>query len=394
MGRTEAACIKKAGGLLAIFVATAAVVVVELPHDPAARPASAAIQDFSAAQRYIFVPSRSTTAVAVIEKDGDKVVGTLESGVVPTQVVVSESAGKLVAIDASSRRISIVDLKSGTKSGVDLNFVPQRLLNSADGNLVAAADLAGGTVAFIELVREREVSRIAGLPAIRDLLFGADGAFLYVAAEGLNGIGVVDIARGRLVEEIPTYGTAPGDVSGLTRSPSGRLGYAKSRDGRAISVLDLSNFRPVRQVDVARAATKVFPTGFGGYLVVPDNLERTVTVIANSSMSIAAMLTGAAEMTTVYSGWFDTLALVPSRSERKLLIYDLDQLANGGEVSLQGIPGPGAVTPEGTKLYLALEGTHQVAVIDLQKRQLMKTIDVGHEPLAAIMARSFDICHN
>ena len=170
MGRTEAACIKKAGGLLAIFVATAAVVVVELPHDPAARPASAAIQDFSAAQRYIFVPSRSTTAVAVIEKDGDKVVG-IESGVVPVQVIASESVGKLVTIDASSRRISIVDLKSGAKNGVDLNFVPQRLLNSADGNLVAAADLAGGTVAFIELVREREVSRIAGLPAIRDLLF-------------------------------------------------------------------------------------------------------------------------------------------------------------------------------------------------------------------------------
>ena len=71
-------------------------------------------------------------------------------------------------------------------------------------------------------------------------------------------------------------------------------------------------------------------------------------------------------MATVYSGWFDTLALVPSRSERKLLIYDLDRLANGGEVSLRGTPGPGAVTPEGTKLYLALEGTHQVAVIDLQ----------------------------
>ena len=88
----------------------------------------------------------------------------------------------------------------------------------------------------------------------------------------------MDIARGRLVEEIPTYGTAPGDVSGLTRSPSGWLGYAKSRDGRAISVLDLSNFRQGTQV--------------------------------------------------------------PARSLRK-----------------------------GTKLYLALEGTHQVAVIDRQKRQ-------------------------
>jgi DNA-binding beta-propeller fold protein YncE len=394
MHRTAAARIKKAGGLLAILIIATVIAAGELAHNPAALPAAAAIQDFSAAQRYVFVPSRSTPAVAVIEKDTDKVVGTLESGVVPAQVVVSESVGKLAAIDAISRRISIVDLRSGKKNGVDLNFMPQRLLNSADGNLVAAADLAGGTVAFIELVREREVSRIAGLQAIRDLLFGADGAFLYTAAEGLNGIGVVDIARGKLIEEIPTYGTASGDVSGLTRSPSGRLGYAKSRGGRAISVLDLSNFRPVRQLDVGRAATKVFPTGFGGYLVVPDNVERTVTVIANSSMSVAAMLKGAAEMTTVYSGWFDTLALVPSRSERKLLIYDLDQLANGGEVSLQGTPGPGAVTPEGTKLYLALEGTHQVAVIDLQKRQLVKTVDVGHEPLAAIMARSFDICHN
>jgi len=102
----------------------------------------------------------------------------------------------------------------------------------------------------------------------------------------------VDIASGKLIDEIPAYGAAPGDVSGLSRSSSGRLGYAKSRDGRAISVLDLSNFRPVRQLDVGRSATKVFPTCFGGYLVVPDNLERTVTVIANSSMSIAAMLKG------------------------------------------------------------------------------------------------------
>jgi hypothetical protein len=139
--------------------------------------------------------------------------------------VVSEAVGKLVAIDASGGRVSIIDLKNGRQTAVDLNFVPQRLLNGIDGNLVAAADLAAGTVAFIELVREREVTRITGLPPIRDLMFGADGAFLYVAADGLNGVGVVDIARGSLIEEIPTYNSAPGDVSGLTRSPSGRLGY-------------------------------------------------------------------------------------------------------------------------------------------------------------------------
>ncbi len=261
MGMTASLRIKEVGGVFAVLVAAAVIAAVNMPDDPAATPTAAAIQDFSAVQRYVFVPSRTTPTVTIIERDGDNIVGKLDSGVVPAQVVVSEAVGKLVAIDASGRRVSIVDLRNGRQTGVDLDFAPQRLLNSVDGNLVAAADLAAGTIAFIELVREREVTRISGLPPIRDLMFGADGAFLYVAADGLKGIGVVDIARGKLIEEIPTYGPAPGDISGLTRSPSGRLGYAKARDGRSISVLDLGNFRLIRQLDVGRTATKAYPTG-------------------------------------------------------------------------------------------------------------------------------------
>jgi DNA-binding beta-propeller fold protein YncE len=392
MQLTASSGIKLGTCAIAIFGAAMIITAFSLPDERAVASASASIQDFSAAQRYVFVPSRTTAVVTMIE--GDKIVGALNLGVIPTQVIVSEAAAKLVAIDRISRGISIVDLKDGRRVSVDLDFVPQRLLNSADGNLVAAADLTSGTIAFIELVHEREVRRITELPLIRDLMFGADGAFLYVAAEGLNGIGVIDIARGKLIDEIPTYGTVPGDVSGLTRSPSGRLGYAKARDGRSVSVLDLTNFRRVQHLEVGRAATKAYPTGIGGYLVVPDSVEKTVTIVANASMSVAAMLKGSSGMSTVYSGWFDTLALVPSRNDKKLHVYDLEQLAKAGEIALSGVPAQGAVDPEGAKLYLALEGTRQVAVVDLQQRQLMKPIDVGHEPLAAIMARSFDVCHN
>jgi DNA-binding beta-propeller fold protein YncE len=357
-------------------------------------PAVAAVQNFSAVQRYIFVPSRNTQAIAVVERDSDRVVGTIDAGLVPAQIFISEAVGKLVAVAAGDRKMSVVDLKNGDRRSVEFDFVPQRLLGSADGNLVGAADLSTGKIAFVELVRVHEVSRVTGLPPIRDLLLGADGAFLYVAADNLRGVGVIDIARGKLIAEIPTFATAPGDVSGLTRSPSGRLGYAKERDGRSVSLLDLSNFRPLTQLEVGRAASKAYPTGFGGYLVVPDSVEKSVTVVATASMTIAAMLKGSAGMTTVYSGWFDTLALVPSVTDRKLLIYDLDQLAGAGEIALAGVPGAGAVTPEGTKLYLTVEGTKQVAVVDLQTKRLMKAISIDFEPLAAIMARSFDICHN
>jgi len=171
------------------------------------------------------------------------------------------------------------------------------------------------------------------------------------------------------------------------------MGYVKARGSGTISLFDLSNFRPVRELEVGRRADKAFPTGFGGYLVVPDNSEKTVTIIATASLTVAAMLKGAAGMSTVYSGWFDTLALVPSATERKLLVYDLDRLARAPDIPLPGTAGPGAVTPDGAKLYLALQDASKVAVIDLQSRKLIRTIAVASNPVAAIMAKSFDVCH-
>src|SRR5262249_58105248 len=121
------------------------------------------------------------------------------------------------------------------------------------------------------LMRDRVASGMAGLSPIRDLMVGADGAFLYVVAERLDGIGVVDVARGELIEEIAVSGLRSAQAAGLTRSPSGRMGYVKAQGSRTISLVDLSNFRPVREIEVGRDALKACPTGFGGYLVGPDD---------------------------------------------------------------------------------------------------------------------------
>jgi DNA-binding beta-propeller fold protein YncE len=343
--------------------------------------------------RYVFIPSRNAPTVTVIEKDSDGVVGTLDPGLLPEQAVVSEATGKLVAVDGIARGVSIVDLANGGRTPIDLDFAPHRLIASADGYTVAAADLSGGTVAFIELMRNRVASRMTGLSSIRDLMFGPDGAFLYLVAERSNGIGVVDIGRGKLIEEIAVPSLRSANVAGLTRSPSGRIGYVKGQGNGTISLVDLSNFRRIREIEVGRDAVKAFPTGFGGYLVVPDNSEKTVTIIANPSLTVAAMLKGEAEMATVYSGWFDTLALVPSSTERRLLVYDLDRLSRAPDIPLPGSPGPGAVTQDGAKLYLALEDASKVAVIDLRRRVLLRTIAVAANPVGAIMAKSFDVCH-
>src|SRR5262249_53207819 len=97
--------------------------------------------------------------------------------------------------DGIARAVSVVDLANGHRLTIDLDFTPHRLIASPDGYVVAAADFSVGSVAFVELMRNRVASRLAGLSPIRDLIFGADGAFLYVVAERLDGIGVIDVAR-------------------------------------------------------------------------------------------------------------------------------------------------------------------------------------------------------
>jgi DNA-binding beta-propeller fold protein YncE len=378
--------------VVALLLAGAVLVIDQLPIDQASVRATQAKSDFSAVARYVFIPSSGVPLITVADRNSDTVVGTLEAGLVPEQVVVSEATNKLAAADGFARGVSVVDLTNGSHTMIELDFAPQRLIGSPDGYMVAAADLSGGSVAFIELMRARVTARITALSPLRDVMFGADGAFLYVVAEGLHGIGVVDVARGTLIEEISVLSLRSAGAAGLTRSPSGRMGYVKTQGNGTISLIDLSNFRLSREIEVGRDAVKAFPTGFGGYLVVPDNSEQAVTIIANASLTVAAMLKGTAGMTTVHSGWFDTLALLPSATERKLLVYDLDRLSRAPDISLPGSPAAGAVTQDGAKLYLALQDAGKVAVIDLQTRRLARTI-AAPSPMAAIMAKSFDVCH-
>jgi hypothetical protein len=98
-------------------------------------------------------------------------------------------------------------------------------------------------------------------------------------------------------------------------------------------------------------------------------------------------------MSSIYSGWFDEVAMVASATEPKLLALDLDRLAPAGEIALPGVPGPGAVTADGAKLYVPIAGADAIAVIDMRNRRLLKTIAVDAAPSAAVVSRSFDVCH-
>jgi YVTN family beta-propeller protein len=105
-------------------------------------------------------------------------------------------------------------------------------------------------------------------------------------------------------------------------------------------------------------------------------------------------LPGASDVSGINAGMFDTVAFVLSRGEDKAVILDLEGRRKLGEIALPSRPETGVTAAAGTKLYVALSGTDRVAVIDMRKRTLVKTIDgVGNQPWGVNLAGGLSYCH-
>jgi len=355
---------------------------------------------------HIFVPSRASAEVAVIDTREDRVVARLPVGNVPHQVAVSKATGKLVTTNTADDTISIVDLETlRTVATVPLDHEPEHMELSPDGALLAVGNIAAGTVSLVSLAEDRELARVEGLHEPHNMTFDAEGARLYVGNLGADIVSVVDVAAGRVVAEIPVgepkaVAARGGDgvmyqgVINVTPTPDRRLGFAAYGEGDTLAVLDLEAGTRVKTLELGGLPWRAYGTMDGRYMIVPNNGDETVSVIATESLEEVARLPGAADMTGVNVGWFDTVAFVISRGEDKALILDLETMRPAGEIALPSSPETGVVTPDGTKFYVALSGSDRVAVIDVRTRQLVTMIDgVGKEPWGAHMVGALNYCH-
>jgi YVTN family beta-propeller protein len=217
---------------------------------------------------------------------------------------------------------------------------------------------------------------------------------------------VIDVAKARVIDEIRVAepatiasGEQQADaefqgIINVTRTPDGRLGFAAHGEGGRLAALDLRTGALKANIELGSLPWRAYSTADGRYMLVPNNGERTLSVVSTSTLEEVARLPGAEDMTGVNTGWFETTAVVISRGEDKALVYDLEAMSKVGEIALPGTPETGVTTPDGTRLYVALSESDQVAVIDMRTRKLVKMIDgVGDEPWGATMLGALNYCH-
>ena len=355
--------------------------------------------------RYLFVPNRASAEVSVIDTRSERVVAQLPVGRTPHQIVVSDVLGVLVASNIEDDTVSIIDLESETTlATLPLDREPEHMQLSPDGRLVAVGNIKGDSVSLVSLTELREVARIEGLVQPHNLTFDPTGKRLYVANLGADFVSVIDVEEGRVVEEIPVgepklVALAARDeayqgIINVTATPDGRLGFAAYGEGNRLAMLDLRTGANLKTLELGELPWRAYTTADGRFMLVPNNGDETISVISTASLEEVARLEGGPDMVGINAGWFETTAFVLSRGADKLIVLDLVNLAKAGEIPLPGTPETGVVSPDGTRLYVALSSTDQVAVIDTRRRALIGLIDgLGEEPWGTFMVGSINYCH-
>lgn len=349
-------------------------------------------------ENVVFVANRTAPRVAVLDTRTDSVLGNVDLPFVPTQIVALGQRKLLVATSAAEQALGRVDLYGvQPASKIDLGFQPDFLQISPDEDLVAVSGTAANVVAIFQIGGPREVHRVENIRAPGAMVFGKTGKRLFVSHRDRAAITVLDLATGQRVQEIELEGTSAelGDgISYLSRTPGGELAFATRKKSALVHIVDLETAAAAATVSLPGPARRSFPTADSQYVLVPNTVDDSVSVISSWTLKESNRLPAVAGATGVNTALVETVAVVLSQSENRAAILDLRDERRVGDFALPGTPETGVTVSGGLKVYVAFGDSDQIGVIDMVNGRLSKTIGgVGREPWAVFSVSGLSYCH-
>ncbi|MPZ63301.1 MAG: beta-propeller fold lactonase family protein [Propionibacteriales bacterium] len=322
-------------------------------------PALPGAQPISANDR-VYTADQSSNTVTVINPATNHVLGTLPLGerrvngvlgpVDHDQVNVhglgfSRDGRYLAAVSVTSNAIQIVD--TATNEIVQTTYVgraPHEAFISPNGQEVWTAIRGEDYVSIVDLRRDTETQRIHTAEGPSKVVFSLDGRTAYVNHLGSAELDVIDVPSRRVTARVAL--TAGGSAD-LAVSPDGRevwLGHPGSGKTTVVDARDLT----------VKAVLDTGPrTNHPNFVSTPDGAFAWVTV-------------GGLDVVKVYERGDGIPRLV-------------DTIPTSGH-SPHGI----WPSPDNTRVYVALQKSDAVDVIDTAARSVTATIPVGQDPQALV----------
>jgi DNA-binding beta-propeller fold protein YncE len=301
--------------------------------------------------------------------------------------------GTLVASNMDAHTVSIVDIASGrTLVTAPVGTGPHEVAISPDGRQAVVAiygnrESVGSSLALFDLTQPtaapRTVALGAGNTRPHGLAYLPDGQSLLVTGERAQRVLVVNLVTGAIDSSMSTKAATTHMVS---TSADGRRAFTTNIMAMSVSAIDVST----------RTITGTYPVGarIEGIGVTPDGKEvwvggnetQTVYVLDGASGAIRGTIAGFGMpyrvgitpdgKTAVVSDPGNEqihLVDVATRTRRHTIVVPTALPAEGSNPSPQGV----TISRDGAFGYVTLKAVAKVAVVDLARGTIVKTLPVG-----------------
>lgn len=343
------------------------------------------------------------------QQGGGAEAGPIQAPALPGAQAIS-SEDRVYTADQSSNTISVIDPSANGKKGEVLGTialgqsrlgqvlgpVDETEVNvhglgfSRDGRFLDAVDVTSNAAQVID-ASTNEVARTAYVGrSPHEGFISPDGKTVWVAVRGQNYAAVVDRKTGVMKDRIKT---APG-ASKVVFSPDGKLAYVNHFFANELDVIDVGSRKVTERIPIPEEAggssdEAVSPDGEEVWLGHPASGKTTVVdarkfevetvldtgprtnhpnFVSRNGKEFAYVTVGGSNQTLVYR-----------RSDGDAVPRLVDEIKNSG-MAPHGI----WPSPDNTRIYVALQKSDAVDVIDTRTNEVINTLRIGQDPQALV----------
>lgn len=288
--------------------------------------------------------------------------------------VANESANTVSVIDAVSLT-QMHTIALDPKGAHDLAL-------TRDGRTLFVTNLLSGQLVVIDTVTFGVVATIPTGNRCHSIALTNDERQIWVVNIGDNNVSIVDVARRRAVGTIPV-GRLPGHIR---FSKDGRFAYVTSQEDGQVVVIDASNHQIVKTIPVGKLPHYIVPSPDGRYLWGGATGERHVYVIdmaTNERVGVIEVGSKPQHIAFGVRGMFGPFAYVAVEDANEVVVIDakpgdykiVDRIKTGSK------PSGVASSPEGGRIYVSVQGSDELYVIDTGTHRVIGKVPVGIKPV-------------
>ncbi len=356
------------------------------------------------------IVNRDSNDIGFMDLKTNKMIGKVFLGkwVNPHMAAMTPDGRRVVTGGTRSNKAYIIDVATlKLIKSIPVDFGPEHLAITPDSRYYYQGNPDGDSISIIDLVSLKKIKTIKGFAEPLNITFLPDGSKAYVGNYGAHWVGVIDVTRHELLKKIK-IGNMPrvskldpkkylSEIKGISNASitrDGRYLYAADGDLGVVGVIDTREDKVIKVIKVGADPWRAYPSPDGTKMVVVNNGDETISIIAVKKNEVIATLEAGPEMIGV--NFSHDKAFVISRSSSFVYVYDLKKLRPAGRIKI-GVNlelETAATDAQGEKMYLTSSRDHSLYVIDGKTNAVTRVPNVGLYPWGSSILEGQDLyCH-